>query len=503
MENVLGPNSPAGELMERIELQEKTIAETLAKFEGKSATFMWLETIRAIEEAVNLVTVEWSDGFADTLFSMPVLRLANSTEQLKKVRAGLAKQFGDKFVARFTSLLLQFSALGTGYQQQGLFEFASFFADLGTLIDYLQSRRRDCVALLHRLPAACTGGVAIGSNDPVLVFFPLIDLHCVQMAGARNALLIQTARKRLGIDDGSEGDFASLDEMFLEPERSRVTEMKLNENGRAHLSRSEKVRSDRLFSAAELRNDLLLLEAAYAEFDLTATKFGRAAALIRNISRNHIDRDYWIKLPERELNKLFKRMEIDADLQEALVFRGSSYSESIQTYAPLVRVDGTLYSTVTLLSRFAYFWRARSLDKIKRFQIRSGFIFEKAVADRLKHQGFVIEDIKRIDRHEFDVVGLCEGVVWNVQCKNNFLDLAYLEASPDRFARFNHRLVRSYERALEKDKRREHVLSNRTMSEDIEHVVVSRFPVICSNPRILPFSLISQFRQRMSALRKP
>ncbi|MGH0218503.1 hypothetical protein NKY68_00255 [Sinorhizobium meliloti] len=501
--NILGPDSPPDTLNERIALEEQIIADTLSKFDRKSATFAWLETIRAIEETVNLITVEWEEEFAAALFGLPILQLMSSTEHLQRIRPGLAKRFDDKFLARFVSLMMQFSALGISLRQYGQPQLASSFTTLGTLIGYLQSRRRACVALLHRLSDACTGEVAVGPMDPVVVFFPVIEFHATPLTSARNALLIRTATDRLAINDRNTVEFASLDDLFLEPERSRITEMELDEKGLSMLAQAEKLRPDRLFSAAELRNDLLLLEAAYSEFDLSTTKFGRAAALIRNISRNFVDRDFWIKIPARDLTKLVKRMEISPDLQDALVFRGTSYSESIDTYTPLVHVDGVFYSTVTLLSRFAYYWRARTLDKIKRFQIRSGFIFEKAVANHLREQGFEIKGIKRIDRHEFDVIALGDGVVWNIQCKNNFLDLAYLEASPARFARYNHRLVRSYERALEKDRRREHVLAVRTVSGEIEHVVVSRFPVICSDPRILPFSLIREFRQRMSALRKP
>lgn len=502
MQHILGPHSEPEALREGIAFQEQTITAMLSKFDRKSATLTWLETIRSIEEAVNLITVEWEGDFAASLFELPILELGSSPQALVKVRQGLAKRFDETFAARFTSLVTQFSALGISFRQKGLTHLASAFVTLETLIGYLQSRRRACVALLHRLPDACVGAKLVGNMDPVVTFFPLIELHAIPLTAAGNALLIQAARKKLGIDHRGTTEFASLDDMFLEPERSRITEMALDEHGAAMLARAEKLRPDRLFSAAELRNDLLLLEAAYAEFDLSNTKFGRAAALIRNISRNFVDRDFWIKIPVRELTKLFTRMELGQDLQDALVCHGSSYSESIQTYAPLVRIDGVFYSTITLLSRFAYYWRARSLDKIKRFQIRSGFIFEKAVADQLQGQGYEIKDIKRIDRHEFDVIAVSDGVLWNIQCKNNFLDLACLEADPSRFARFNHRLVRSYERALEKDRLREHILSRGTVAEEIEHVVVARFPVICDNPRILPFSLISKFRERTTALRK-
>ncbi len=51
----------------------------------------------------------------------------------------------------------------------------------------------------------------------------------------------------------------------------------------------------------------------------------------------------------------------------------------------------------------------------------------------------------------------------------------------------------SYEKALEKDRCREHLLQNKLSLEKIQHVVVARFPVVCDNPRIVPFSRLDGF----------
>jgi hypothetical protein len=123
----------------------------------------------------------------------------------------------------------------------------------------------------------------------------------------------------------------------------------------------------------------------------------------------------------------------------------------------------------------------------------AGFIFEEAVANEVERQGFVLQEITRINRHEFDVVTVRDGVIWNVQCKNNFIDLERVESDARRFARYNATLVRSYERALTKDLNREHLLKLRLSLDAVQHMVVSRFPVISDNPRIIPFSRIGSF----------
>ena len=62
-----------------------------------------------------------------------------------------------------------------------------------------------------------------------------------------------------------------LDPFFLEPERAPITSMSITDKALAALAAKETLSPDRLFSAAELRNDVLQIETAYAEFDLKET----------------------------------------------------------------------------------------------------------------------------------------------------------------------------------------------------------------------------------------
>lgn len=170
--------------------------------------------------------------------------------------------------------------------------------------------------------------------------------------------------------------------------------------------------------------------------------------------------------------------------------------ECLSTYAPLVLSGDHYLSTVTLLSRFAYNWRAQVLDRQKRYQIRAGFIFEDVVKAALEAQGFIVQDIVRINRQEFDVVSLRDGIIWNVQCKNNFVDLKRVDSDAVAFARYNRGLVRSYEKALLKEQNREHLLNMKLGVALVQHMLVSRFPVVTDSPRIVVFSRIAKFAER-------
>jgi hypothetical protein len=481
-------------LIARLAEHERQIAATLAPYDSKSATLAWLDTVRAVEELINLPTADWGgDPFENELYAHSPSWLLLKPNRLEEVRRRLARRFSENLANRFANLMLQCAAIAGAFRSHGLAELAAPLATVGQAIDYFQSRRRHLVALLHRLPTACRGTTRVAPIDTLNVFLPIIEFEALQLMGAHNARLMQQAYGKLGISVNGAPKLAMLDTLYLEPERSRITEMALTEKGRAILERRQPLMSDRLFSVAELHNDLILIEAAYAEFDLDKTAFGPAAVLLRALSTRFVDRDFWIAVTPTELAKVCDELALPLALRASLTHTGSTYFQALSTYAPLILVNGIYRSTVTLLSRFAYWWRAHTLDRIKRFQIRAGYLFEDTVSATLAAQGFKLQDITRIDHREFDVVTVRDATIWNFQCKNNFTDLERVDTDAGRFARYNQRLVRAYERALEKEKAREALLQSKLSLERIEHVVVSRFPVLTNNRRIVTFSRLSTF----------
>lgn len=492
-DEILTASATEEALVSRMALQEQRIADALAPYDPLSATYTWFDTLRAIEECINLITVEWDDeGFERDLISLPLVRSQLIPSRLAMVLQRVKTRFGEKFHNRFSNLLVQGMSIGIAFASHGFMDVAAGFRTVGTMIGYFQSRRRHFVGLLHILPTACRGQQAVGPLDTLNIFLPIIELHAVQMMGAQNALLVKLARSRLGLPQWQSSEIAMLDNLYLEPERARITEIPITQEGLAILKSRESIALDRLFSAAELRNDVLSIEAVYAEFNLAETDFVAAAALVRRLSTDFIDRDFWVAIRPKDFAALTNELGVSQAIQSALLHTAHDYMACLSTYAPFIMVDGVYRSTVTLLSRFLYHWRAQTLDRKKLFQIRAGFIFEKAVAEELARQGFTVQDITRINRQEFDVVTVRDGVIWNVQCKNNFVDLTLVDTEARRFARYNALLVRAYERALAKERDREHLLKSRLSLETVQHLVVSRFPIVSDNSRMIPFSRIAR-----------
>src|SRR3546814_2992880 len=83
-------------------------------------------------------------------------------------------------------------------------------------------------------------------------------------------------------------------------------------------------------------------------------------------------------------------------------------------------------------------------------------------------------------------------VIHNFQCKNNWIDLGKLESDRRLLARYNRRLDRYYRNALRKEAGREGLLLGKLGLARIEHHVISRFPVITDNPRIINYNKLAE-----------
>jgi hypothetical protein len=104
-----------------------------------------------------------------------------------------------------------------------------------------------------------------------------------------------------------------------------------------------------------------------------------------------------------------------------------------------------------------------------------------------------VQPIKRIDRKEFDVIATREGVIFNVQCKNNLVDPSWVDLDPARFIRTNRTLERYYQRAIAKERSREQLLKDHLRLDRVEPFVITRFPIVTTNPRILSLARVREF----------
>jgi len=498
MPKITGPAAQA--LVEReIKAHSDGVIGALARFDGRRAFYTWLDTVRALEEFINLPLFGLNDAEA-LAEAIRLLRLdALDPGALAPIRVALAAKFGKAFAERFGATVLQASAIGAAFRMHGMFEAAAGLATVEHAVGYFQSRRRHLAAILYALPAVGQGKERLERLDTINQFLPLVEHSSVTLTGLYQNLMLARVFPDFSLDVGAHGFIANhhyepLDRTFIEPERAGILEMRDRIAGGAPAL--EPVDPRLLFSPAEMRNNIRLIEAAYAEFDLASTTFGPVAAFVRSSLAGCRD-GYSVKLGARDFDRLASQAGLSTTMREQLVHRGGDLVACTNAIAPFIVVGETLVSTVTFLGRYLYYWKSACLNRSRRFQIRSGFIFENSVKAALAKQGFAVTSVKRIDRKEFDVVATLGGVIYNLQCKNNLVDLARIESDPARFARYNRQLDRSYARALAKEEAREVLLKHRLGIDEVRHLVISRFPVATTNPRVIAFSRIGELRQRL------
>lgn len=92
------------------------------------------------------------------------------------------------------------------------------------------------------------------------------------------------------------------------------------------------------------------------------------------------------------------------------------------------------------------------------------------------------------------VVATRSGVIFNIQCKNNWIDLSRIEADRTLYVRYNRSLTNYYARALKKERNHEHWLKQELGMDEVVHYVVSRFPVIGADPAVINYNQIDRLR---------
>lgn len=479
------------------------ISETLMIYDPVQAVNVWRETLRAVEELINLPREINRDELRDALLNYRLF--PPDPRSLRQICQSLRDTFSEGVADRFFKTVCQISAIAVGFNVSG--QALDELTDVESAVSYFQSRRRQMLAILYALPKQCRGTEPIQQMDTLNVLLPVIEHSAIALNNSYRHVFLLSAVDDYAIEVGttaytSNYFFQTLNAAFLEPERGGITEILLQDFDHTLISKRPKVDTRKVFSAAELCGELMALEAGYAEFRLaSSTSFAVLARFVFECVR-YCREDYYIDLSASQLSELMTLCNLPAELRGALINKGADYRDHINSFAPFVAVGSLRLSTVTWLSRFAYHWAAVCLNKIKRYQVRTGFLFENQVKEELAKQGFDISEIKRIDRQEFDVVATKNRVIYNVQCKNNLVDLAKMELMPKVAARYNRKLERYYEAALRKEEGREHLLMDKFGISAVKHAVLSKFPIATRNPRILAFREITQFDSRFVDFQK-
>jgi hypothetical protein len=419
----------------------------------------------------------------------------------RAVREKLSPRFDAGVVGRYLQTMLQTAVIASAFRKHGQTFGPGIKLDtVGAAVAYFQSRRRHMVSLLYTMPFACKGTDVLVPLDTLNVLLPQVEHSCVTITGFHLKLAQLEILDDFSMEVNEVGAMAShgfdtLDENFLEPERASIQVMTEHREDQIVLPPMEELDPSKIFSAAELRNSVRQIAATYSAFGLNDSDFSAMALLMIAFARHARD-DYFIEIKKPRFQAMLRAQSVfdPEELESLLVNKPSDYATNSNAYEPFIDGGDVVISNVNFLSRFLYSFKNIHLGSRRRFQIHAGFIFEDMVKRDLSAMGFQVTDVKRINRKEFDVVTIHRDAIYNFQCKNNWIDLAKVESDRALFVRYNRSLTNYYRRALQKERNREGLLKRKLGLDRVEHYLISRFPVIGSDAKIINYNQIDRLK---------
>ncbi len=477
---------------ESIKYHIDTFYTTLSEYDPIHLYSHWRSIVRSIDEIIN-IPLELSDETEINLFLNLDFNFldANNILKLKVVFDILEKRFEKKVAIRFQQLAMMCMAIDKSYEAQGIFNHQGDSLRLNNTknaIAYLQSRRAYYVTTLGMIPKIANGKKVIEYIDTLNFLQYPMDSCLVNITTAYYNLLLNNCLTDFEMDsDGTIAkrnfEYNHLEGFFMEPERlSLLDQMELRPD--VVIPKKMLPKADhKLFSFSEVANAMALFEGAFDKYKIQNNlEYRELTSLMYEIAIFLKD-DFHIIIAEDIFDN------ISVKYKHLKLYRASdNYFENLNDYVPFQKVDNQFYTTVVLLTRFLYRTLSQSLLKNRTFQIHSGFIFEDKASKILKAKGYAPTGITRINQKEFDLITIKDNKVYNFQCKNNYIDISRVNYDYKKIGRFNQRLCKYYENAIIKEEKRENLIISKTGISNIEHFVISRYPVMTRNKRIINFT---------------
>lgn len=464
----------------------------IEEYDAESLFHNWRLLIQSIDEFIN-IPYELKNPIYILEYLSLDLDFSNgqNLRKLEEVRSIIESTFDNGVWNRFKDLAIMLDTINKVYYDSGVWnDFGNKFntSTVANSINFLQSRRLYYVTILNLIPKVAKGHKKSEYIHLLNEFQYHIDHFMVGITSAHFGLILNHCFSDYQLVSNGKlatanYGFNHLDSFFLDPQRlSLADQIELRPDPQI-VSKGLGKSSSKVFSFSETADCMMLFEDYFKKYKVeNLNEYNEINLLLCDLAPGLIDDfDFEIESSRfEEISKKYKSLR--------LINISNEYYETLNSPAPFQRVGSTYYSTVVLLSRFVYRTIYTALLKNRRFQVHSGFIFESRVSQILNEKGYINSGITRINRKEFDVVTVKNNKIFNFQCKNNFVDIADIGQDYKKMSQLNSLLVTYYERSLIKEKAREKLLLDKLAKSDIEHFVITRFPVITKNQNIINFN---------------
>lgn len=461
----------------------------LSQFDKTDLFHKWRELIRHIDELYNITSL--------TTIEEDELLLRCNINILYEPRFGrvleiVNNRYGSNVKNRFLKSCIMLSALNLAYAHHG--QTWNCTRTLEEAFARCQAMRLYYVTMLLFIPKYCKGRKRVEFIDLLNFFQPMIDMCLVNIRTAYNALMVNHCIDNFKATPHKYGlafnyDYNHLESEYLEPMRMTIVDVMQNMSD-VEKSQLPKDGVKVLYGYEELMQGIALSSAVYDKYGLNEIDTFKQMVGLAEELKGYLRDNYAFIVPEevfRELMKKYSKLN--------LICKCDGFDEMLNSRPAFFKFDGYYYSTVLLYQRYMVNEEQRLLEKKKKFQIDSGFVFEKEVKRVLEEFGYDVRcDVKRINRKEFDVVCVKDDCIYNFQCKNNSVGMSL--QGEDWFGwtcSAIKRLNRYNEKELSKEDNREELLKQKIGLDTVKSFVISRFPVISKNPRIINFNGLRKF----------
>ena len=454
----------------------------LSKYNGDILFEQWLQLIKSIDELINIPS-ELPEQLALKILSQKVNINVHCDPCFFNCLDTLKEHFGIYVAKRVGLLICQSACVIKALRDKGI-ETANV-TNYNDLVKFFQSRRKYYVSFLALIKQHSHGNEKIHSIDLLNFFQYYIEVILMGVTTAFNYLTINKSVDGFVLTSTNKGLesnqlFNQLDNFFLEPIRTSIVDQ---QEYSEEYNQSEIISKQKgiLYSPSELDDMIHNTKVLFDCYGICRNrKFRELLSLIEFIRPYYKD-DYYIIIPKNQFELHFKN---DEDL--AYQSYENNYFDILNSHAAFYKHKDSYISNIFLVNRYFYYATQNILDKTKRYQIRSGFIFEQKVSSVLEKYGFKDQKITRINKKEFDVVCTKGNCIYNFQCKNNLFNIATIDTRQYKeVAKCNRKLVNYYTRAYQKEIKREDLLTGYINISKIKHFVISRFPVIINNQEFI------------------
>lgn len=463
------------------------LKKRMTGYNRASLFHVWFYFVRQIEEFVN-IRYEYGES-CEAVFRK--IHLDRKSE-LELLGSTVAETFGSDVASRFVELAEMF----TGYASIDFDGRKINERPVETLYDLLKffmSRRLHVMTILNLIPIWAQGDKYICKEDIPNKMNEWIGCLMSITNGCQailEAKCLPDFYGKMSMSGRMEfsHQYTHLDKNYLEPQQLTPVELEEYRNDRLGKRDTKKERS--ICSKEELeltmRNEM-----AYNErYGIIEKEDYKELMAFMDDMKMYFKDDYVIEVPESEFHCLcrtYGNLELYKEMVE--------FDDIENSRCGFVKMDDVYYSTYFTLIRYYTNTVMKMLRRRRRYQIDAGFVFENQVKDIVWEYGFKVQDdCKRIERKEFDVVCVKDGTIYNFQCKNNYMNISAIGLKvTTATCRRNKQLISYYKAALRKEEGREHLLKRKLGIDKVKHFVVSRYPVISDNERIIPFNRLDEW----------